>query len=353
MKKVFLESHHLRNPYFGFGQFNLHLIRALSQIPQDRIRFIIHGGEAAELGKSNNLGIKRYFSFRRYPLLRIRSRYDLWHALNQNTRIEPYARTPYLLTVHNITHIKDPRNYTEQAVHQRFQEKLNRSDAITYISQYARDSTHRFFKVPSVPEKVIYNGNPIEQILSLNGFRPVYLPERPFLFSIGEFTPRKNFGALIRMMPLLPHLDLIIAGKNTTGEAAELRELTRELGLEQRVHFPGKVSELEKQYLFQNCKAFVFPSLREGFGLPVIEAMKFEKPVFISNNTSLPEVGGSAAFLWDNYEPEEMSRVFREGMKTYSENEPTYRKKLRERGDYFSWSRAAAQYLEVYESLLY
>ena len=179
----------------------------------------------------------------------------------------------------------------------RFQEKLNRSQAITYISNYAKSSTHQFFKVPNVEEFVIYNGNPIANIQLPEDHKPELNSKRPFLFSIGEFTDRKNFQSLVPMMNNLKDFNLIIAGKNHTKNGDKVREQIEKHQLNNRVYLAGKISEMDKQYYYKNCSGFVFPSLREGFGLPVIEAMKFGKPVFLSNNTSLPEVGGPDAFF--------------------------------------------------------
>lgn len=354
MKKVFLESHHIDNPYFGFGQFNYHLIKALASKEKKDLELIVHGKKVNSLQKEfgEKLGYKKYYSLRRYDSFSIRKKYDLWHSLNQNTRIEPYHDLPYLLTVHNITHIKDPENYKEEEVHQRFQKKIDRSNAITYISEYAKKSTHKYFHVPKIPEYVIYNGNPINRITDLEHFKPSVQTKRPFLFSIGEFTERKNFKSLIRLLTLLPEYDLIIAGKNSTSNAQEVRELVAEKELSRRVFLPGKISENEKQYYYQHCAAFVFPSLREGFGLPVIEAMRFAKPVFTSNNTSLPEIGGGLVFLWETYQKEDMADVFHNGMKTFSAKQDYYEKNLVKRAKSFDWNEAARQYINVYQSLL-
>lgn len=353
MKNVFLESHHINNLYFGFGQFNYQLIKALHEADHPDIRIILHGKDLAFLKKEfgPESGYKKYFSWRRYPLLRIRESYDLWHSMNQNTRIEPHStKMPYLLTVHNILQI-DPANKKLVAKNEEFQNKLLRSQAITYISNHAKESTHEHYRVPNVPEYVIYNGNPVSEIVLSETFRPALRPARPYLFTIGEITGRKNFMSLVRMMPHLPDLDLIIAGKNTTGPAADIQAEIAKLGLSGRVHLPGKIGNEEKQYYYKNCEAFVFPSLREGFGLPVIEAMRFGKPAFISNLTALPEIGGDLAYYWEDFDPKYMADVFARGMQDYI-SRPDLPEKLVARALSFSWQNAAEKYLEVYRSML-
>jgi glycosyltransferase involved in cell wall biosynthesis len=354
MQHVFLESHNIKNPFFGFGQFNYHLINGIYQLAPEDFKMSLHVKDT-EKWKANfgeYYKLKKYFSVRRYPQARLRKKYDLWHAMNQNTKIEPFRNIPYLLTVHNITHIKDQEKYMEKEVHQRFQEKLNRSNAITYISNYAKTSTHEFFDVPDVPEYIIYNGNPIKDIQLSSIYKPSFVPQRPFLFSIGEFTKRKNFKTLIEMLRLLPDYNLVIAGKNTTAIAQELKELISKYHLEDRVRLPGKISELDKQWYFQNCRAFVFPSLREGFGLPIIEAMRFGKPVITSNNTSLPEIGRDIAYYWDHYDPEYMAKMVNESIANFDSSQTLNTSKSVAHAQSFNWKDAAQSYIDVYRNTL-
>lgn len=354
MKSVFLESHNIKNLYFGFGQFNYHLITALSKLEHPDYRITLHGKDTDWLRKEfgDAFDYKKSYSLRRYAPFRIRKKYDLWHALNQNIKIEPYHDIPYLLTVHNITHIKNPDSYLHEKVHQRFQEKLNRSTAITYISEFAKQSTHQFFNVPNVPEYVIYNGNPLTNTNLPTDYKPEFVPKKPFLFSIGQITARKNFISLVRMLSKLKSLQLVIGGKNTTETAKELLEEAEKLGVKDRVFLIGNISEEQKKYYYANCEAFVFPSLREGFGLPVIEAMLFGKPVFTSNNTSLPEIGGDLAYYWEHYEPDYMASELKKGLGHFSDNKNMLQQKLVERAKSFNWNTAAKQYAEVYQSII-
>ncbi|MBF0695251.1 MAG: glycosyltransferase family 4 protein [Flavobacterium sp.] len=354
MKTIFLESHHIKNLYFGFGQFNLHLLRSLRDVNQDEFKFEILAENLnylkSEFGKS--FSYKRYYSFQRYPAFRIRKNYDLWHSLNQNTKIEPHGNVPYLLTVHNTPFVRNPENYMQFEEHQKFQEKLSKSVAITYISNFAKSSTHQWYKVPDVPQYVIYNGNPIKEIVFPENYRPNYVPTKPFLFAIGEITGRKNFITLVEMLANISGYELVIAGKNSTKEAEEIKTRAQSLGIADRVTLVGKVSDIERQYYYNNCKAFVFPSLREGFGLPVIEAMRFGKPVFISDKTSLPEIGGDLANYWEDFDPQYMASVFNRGMAEFETNAELIVPKLIARSNEFTWENAAKQYFEVYRDLL-
>lgn len=356
MPNIFLESHNIKNQHFGFGQFNYHLIKGLYNANIKDFKITLHAKDASPLKKEfgSYFNYKKYYSLSRHKAFRIRKKYDLWHCLNQNIKIEPYYNIPYVLTVHDVNFIDEVSNDLSHDINIRFQNKLNRSHAITYISEYAKQSTHQYFKVPNVPEYVIYNGNPIIDIQIPENYTPKQTSNKPYLFSIGEFTERKNFRTLIEMLAHLPNYNLILSGNNSTAYAnSTLQNTIEELKLENRVIITGKISELDKQYYLQNCEAFVFPSLREGFGIPPIEAMRFGKPVFLSNNTSLPEIGGKHAFYWDNYEPNYMATILKEGLNIFNKNKGELSQKYINHAKSFNWNETAKQYINVYKSVLF
>ena len=355
MKTVFLESHNIDNRYSGFGQYNYHLIRGLYQARLDDFRITLHARDIAALKADfgSCFEYRKYSPISRYPLFRIRQKYDLWHCLNQNIKVEPYHDMPYLLTVHDINFVDETSAALQHERRLRFTEKLRRCSAIVYISNYVKEYTLRHFDVPEVPQYVIHNGNPIVDTELADDFRPRLQATRPFLFSIGEFSPRKNFHTLVEMLARLPEIDLVLAGNNQTDYAKQkLADAIQRLNLENRVLITGKISELEKQFYLKNCFAFVFPSLLEGFGFPPIEAMRFGKPVFLQNATSLPEVGGEHAYYWDHNDPEYMAQVFQQGMHDFEKN-----RKIREQASItwaskFDWRDTAMRYAQIYRSMI-
>ena len=271
--------------------------------------------------------------------------------MNQNTKVEPFYDIPYLLTVHDVNFMIEYTGEALQKRQKRFEKKLKRSDAVVYISEFAKKMTHQYFTV-AVPEYVIYNGNPIQDTLLPDQYAPAILPEKPFLFFVGEFQERKNIHTLVKMLPYLPEVDLILAGKNTGAYAEKVATLVKELNLSNRVHTTGKISDQDKRYYYQNCLGFCFPSLREGFGIPPIEAMAFGKPVFLSDKTSLPEIGGEHAFYWNTFEPKSMANVLTAGLEAYERDQSFYQKKYVERAAGFDWKESAKKYLKVYRTLL-
>jgi len=351
--KVFLESHNIKNPYTGFGQFNNHLLKGFFACQDPEVEFVVHSPKIDWLKKEfgNYFDYKRYTALRRYKWARVRKRYDVWHSLNQNTKIEPRHDQPYLLTVHDINFVDEISDDINHPRNQQFVEKLQRANAITYISEFAKKATHSFFDVPAVPEYVIHNGNPIVEHLDTSGFAADQRIDRPFFFSIGDFRERKNFHLLVEMMLHFPDYQLVLAGNDSKSYGQRVNELVENLGLQKQVLLIGRVDDLAKQYYFEHCQALLFPSLREGFGLPPIEAMAFGRPVFLANTTSLPEIGGSHAFYFENFEPAQMAKDVQAGLGVYSANQQTYETALKQQAARFDWTLAAQQYLEVYKSL--
>lgn len=349
--RIFLESHHLKNQCTGFGQFNYWLIKKLSERNTD-FELVVNCKKRAMLKDFKDVTFNRYYPITRYKEFRTRSKYNLWHSLNQNTKTEPHHDLPYLLTIHDVILMEQYDAVHSEPIQKLIEHKISRANAITYISEYARKTTNQYFNIPEgVIQKVIYNGNPVTALQPITDITESAGTSRPFLFSIGQFMERKNFHVLVALMEKLKGYNLVLAG-NKDKEYGELVEQEIEkYNLKHRIFLVGKISEKEKHYYLQNCSAFVFPSLFEGFGLPPIEAMAYGKPVFLANKTSLPEIGGDVAFYWDNFDPGDMAEVFENGMHNFEMNKADLSEKLKARAASFNWDDTAVQYLELYADI--
>ena len=122
------------------------------------------------------------------------------------------------------------------------------------------------------------------------------------------------------------------------------------MGVNERLRLIGPISEAEKSWYYQNCYAFAFPSLSEGFGLPVAEAMSVGKPVFLSDKTALPEIGKDVAFYFSDFNEVRMQNVFISGMELYKKN-TAWQKGSGNAALIFCWQKAASQYIDLYRSL--
>lgn len=353
-KLIFIETHNLKNRASGLGTFNYELIKGLSHLDLGNLQLTLNSIDPkilkAEFG--NKFNYHKYHSLSRHNLFRVRKKTDLWHSVNQNIKVEPYYNTNYLLTIHDVNFVEEISSDMNHKVNQLFRKKLERSSAITYISEFSKQQTHSFFDVPDVPEYIIHNGNPISTLIDTDSYQTNFPTNKPFFYSIGDFIERKNYEAIINMILLNNDFNLIISGNHDKKYGEEIKKLIKTKGLENQVFLTGKVSEQGKQFYMKNCTAFLFPSIREGFGLPPIEAMSFGKPVFLSNRTSLPEVGGNAAYYWDNFESGYMLDIVVKGLEDFYNNFKENEILVKTRAAQFDWKVAAEKYLEVYRKTL-
>jgi len=353
--KILLESHNLNNLTSGLGTFNYELIKAISEQEIDDLNIYLNIGNILKFKKifGDKVKYKQYFTFERYPIFYTRKKFDLWHSLNQNIKLEPYNPSKYILTIHDVNFFEEISNDYNHKRNKLFIEKINRADKIVYISEFAKQQTHQYFDLSGKEELIVYNGNPVFNLLNTDAIKSSFLKENePFFFSIGDFIERKNFESIVKMMSHIDDFKLIIAGNNSKKYGDFIRKLIKDRKLENKVFLAGKISNEEKQFYLKNCSAFLFPSIREGFGLPPIEAMRFGKPVFLSTLTSLPEIGGDAAYYWNNFDEIEMKETLFSKLNHFESNKETMINKLNERGLFFSWDKAAKEYLQLYRELL-
>jgi len=180
-----------------------------------------------------------------------------------------------------------------------------------------------------------------------------------FILYFGGFDLRKNVPRLIEAYARLPeHLrreyQLVVAGRyHNLGHPLfpDPRETVRRLGLEGNVVFTGQIREQDKAPLFSAATVFAFPSLYEGFGIPVLEAMACGTPVLTSNLSALPEVAGDAGLLIDPYDTDAIAQGLVDLLDHQERREELARRGL-ERARRFTWRQVAEQTVRVYRSVV-
>lgn len=186
----------------------------------------------------------------------------------------------------------------------------------------------------------------IEPIKKLQG--------KSFIFYVGRPLPHKNLKRLIEAFAILkqkhPDLLLVLAGRRDSVYDSYIKVASK-LGVKDSVIFTGYVSEGQLKWLYKGCRAYIFPSLSEGFGLPGLEAMKHEAPVVSSNATCLPEVYGNAAYYFDPTNVNDMAKA----INTVLTNQVIRNKLIklgREQAKQYSWQKMAEETIEVYRKAL-
>lgn len=275
----------------------------------------------------------------------------LFHSASPISKYYPrFSRVPVLTTIHDLNFLHydmDPRKKRQDA--SRTRAAFRRSARIVTISEDARNDILAHYDCTGKTIDVIYNG-----VDRYEG--PVTTPERvpdgPFLLSVCRVTRSKNLQTLPALLEK-NDLRLVIVGKDMKdGHVGEILQEAGRWGVRDRVILTGGVPEAEKHWYLQHCKAFLFPSLAEGFGLPVVEAMLYGKPVFCSDRTSLPEVGGPFAFYFNHdFEPRAMQEEFGSGMSAFAAGTVDKAAMLAHARS-FSWENAARRYYDIYEQMI-
>ena len=271
--------------------------------------------------------------------------------------------TPLVATVHDITPLLYPRSlplvlrlrYKRQLTH-----TLSEAKRIITVSQISLSALSAYAGVNPAKVRVIHNGvserfrpdvSADEQASARHHYS---LPER-FAFWVGDFRPEKNLPFLIhawsRLLNQLPDPPVLVLAGAQRGEYRSLRKEVEKRGLEGKVLFPGFIRDDDLPAVYSASTLFVFPSLYEGFGLPPLEAMACGTPCVVSNSSSLPEVTGSAALLFNPTSLDSLQECVIRVLTDHDLYESLRQDGLRQSA-LFPWSKAAEATLGVYRSVL-
>jgi glycosyltransferase involved in cell wall biosynthesis len=282
---------------------------------------------------------------------------DIIHGLDHV--VYPHATSLKVMTIHDLTSIKYPlfvnsivRTYT-----QRLKQCLKWTDLIVTISQSTKQDIIDCLGVPS--EKVYVT--PLASRYTPESFQPVqqisksFASLKPYILFVGTIEPRKNLTRLIaafnylKQMHKIEHKLVLIGQKGWRYESIFMAIENSPWRYD--IHHLDYLSDAEVAWFYSKADVFIYPSIYEGFGLPVLEAMTLGTPVITSNTSSLPEVAGDAAILID---PTDFGQISEAILQIISNDvlRQSFVEKGRERVKLFSWEKTAQDTLNAYRSLL-
>ncbi|MFB3921676.1 MAG: glycosyltransferase family 4 protein [Terriglobia bacterium] len=281
----------------------------------------------------------------------------LFHSLAQ--RPPAFRFEKEIVTVHDVFPLTG-RDYSTPEFQQKFsallREAVTRAARVIAVSRYTADQLSEHAGVPQEKITVIHEGvdMPAHTLLPEEGIAErerVVGRGKVMVLSVGVLQTRKNTINALRAMAALPdRYRLVLVGGNGHGSEA-IHNFIRTEQLESRVVRLGHVAGNRLGALYQAADVLLFPSLEEGFGLPMLEAMANSLPVVASNTSSLPEVGGDAALYVDPRNPQDIAEKVQRAIEDASLREVHVERGLA-RARVFTWRRTAEQTCAVYDELL-
>lgn len=351
-KKVLVDLSALKDLYCGLGQvaltygnyFRDHYKQNSSNYDLTLLvpdtMFGKFGNEVKYLSSTKRL--TRKFQF-------LLPKFEVWHSIHQLSRFRPRNKsTKIILTIHDLNYLYEREGARKKRKHRQIQNKITRANELICISNFAKNEVEQNMNLGGKECTVIYNHT--EALQTKNAIKPMLEIKSPFFFSIGVIQKKKNFHVLLELMKLMPEKELYIAGKELNdpkknGYAEMIRKKIKDEKIN-NVTLVGPISQEEKIWFYQHCEAFLFPSLFEGFGLPIIEAMQFGKPVFSSKETSLQEIGNKFAYFWKNFESKHMHEVVNNNLNAFKTNSDLINAELA-----YANSFTSNKHFELYEKL--
>jgi glycosyltransferase involved in cell wall biosynthesis len=364
--KIAFDLRRIGNP--GIGRYMKCLAESIAAQAPEHEYLLILPPESEHLVHAPNAqklctGLK-YYSFReQFELPRILSRHrvDLLHSPHF---LLPLVRPcPAVATIHDVIYLACPEDLPSLSGRLYYRTMMNAcarmATCLITDSEHSGNEIVRYLHADPAKIEIVYpavdpffqsGADPAEVISARSRFGL----DREYILCVGIYKPRKNHTRLLKAFQLLlthgAQSQLVIAGPMGEGESV-LRRLSQELGIAQHVSFTGFVHDADLRAIYSGARVCVCPSLYEGFGFTVLEAMACGTPVACSSSTSLPEVAGNAALYFDPHKPEEMAvqlcRAFSDDVVRASLIADGRRNLLR-----FSWEETARQTLEVYHQAL-
>jgi glycosyltransferase involved in cell wall biosynthesis len=285
---------------------------------------------------------------------------DLFHS--PDFVLPPVRRARTALTVHDLSFLRYPACFSPPLLRYLLgavPRSIERADLVLADSEHTQRDLEELLGVPAEQVRVVHAGvepefapRPASEVAAV---RQRYGIQRPYLLGLGTLQPRKNFVRLIEAYRLLrqerhiPHQLVIGGGRGWLYEP--ILEAIEAHGLQEDVLLIGFVEDADLPALYTGAKLFAFPSLYEGFGIPVLEAMACGTPVVASSASSLPEVAGDAALLARPTDVEALAEALWRAL-----DDAALRADLRasglEQARRFTWAKAAQRLLEGYRELM-
>ena len=370
--RVCLDARGIKRTMTGHGRYERELIRAIARIDRDNEYIVVLNNRLRErvIDQENFLEVRlpgRQTSLTNlaFGAKRIeRIDWDVFHSLHQFLPRAIRGRT--VVTLHDLFRIEHP-NLIHSGILKRAYTRgvqvrdllsipyaLRRADHVISISQYTADRANQRFGIDPRHMTVVPHGVAERFLIAGSTLREGrQIADPPFFLMLGDSTRHKNVHGAIEALAILgdrrPELELHVVGNGS--EYGRLRRMGETFGVGNRVKLFSQVSDDEVIRLMQTAVGFVFPSLLEGFGLPILEAQAVGCPVIVSNIGAPAEVAGEAAIHVDPYDATHIADAM-DRLHTDRDFNRTLGALGREHALEYTWTRAAVATIDVYKRVM-
>ncbi len=361
--KIVIDTQTMLGKKSGFGFYVKNLVENLKKIDTQNEYFLIDSGKEKDLRTYERIWWDQVGFVKKAKKVKA----DIIHKTCFS--VPRFGKFKKVVTIHDIIPLIYPENFS-RASRFYFTKLMPWSykfaDYYITISESAKKDLVEKLGLDSNKIKVIYEaaGDEFKVITDLNKIEQVkkrYKISGDYILNVGTLEPRKNLEFFVKVFADvvkdirkfgnsgIGDLKLVVAGKKGWRYENLFREIEN-LGIKDKVIFTNYVDDLDLPYLYNGAKLFAFPSIYEGFGLPILEAMKCGVPVISSNSSSLPEVVSNAGILLD---PENKELWIKNIIDVLNNGEKQIMMKADglKQASNFSWEKCARETLSVYESL--
>lgn len=356
-KNILIDVERLKYPRSGIANVCISLIRGLDE-KLCHFNYTLYGPEKNIPATQSDFKIINWKFWQKKIKINT-SPFSLIHVTHQLSDYFHSKKSTQkkVVTLHDLNFLHDKSSARKIEKSKKLvQKNIGNADAIVCISEFVKDdflkNIHLFSLKNNVKVDVIYNGLTFPENETFSSEKKYEFIGRKFILNIGVLFPKKNQEVLLNLITGNEKELVLITSSAKSEYKEKFLEKVKNLGLEKRVHILENVENNEKYFLLQHCESYCHPSLAEGFGIPPVEAMFFGKPVFLSNLTSLPEIGGDLAFYFNDFSADSMKKIYNEGIEKFNADKENYIAKLKERASKFSYKSMAESYEELYKRLL-
>ena len=360
---------HLLSPVSGYRRAGIHqyIAQVLRNLPRlnGRSHYTIYTRDCASIEEREGFkvvssswptekrSVRILWEQVSWPIQIEQEQFDLLHSM---AFVSPILhKIPTIVTVYDLSFVHFPDTFPALQrlyLHSQTARSVRSARRVITISEASRQDLHDFFEIPLDKIDVVLPG--VDQVFrsvpadQVNAFREKQGITGRFILHVGTLQPRKNVPVLLEAFSLSRAKGTVLVLAGAKGwQYDEIFAMIKDLGLERRVHFTGYVADQELPLWYNAADALVFPSIYEGFGMPVLEAMACGTPVIAARTSSIPEAGGEAALY---FEPQDAAALARHIDSVLDDDRLAKHMQQSglEQAQKFSWEQAGIETSQVY-----